>query len=125
MSRIVLDAGAFVALDRGDARMRARMIAAQKLGLDIVTTSPVVGQVWRNARQVMLARALLMTRIDPPDDAAARRAGTLLAATGTSDVIDALVIVMARDDDTIITSDPDDLRLLADAAGLDAAIVRP
>jgi predicted nucleic acid-binding protein len=124
MTRVVLDAGAFVALERGDVRMRARLIAARKLGADIVTTSPVVGQVWRSSRQVLLARALHATRIEAPDEVAARRAGDLLAKTRMKDVVDALVVGLARDGDTIVTSDVDDVRVLANAARVDATIVR-
>jgi predicted nucleic acid-binding protein len=124
MTRVVLDAGAFVALERGDVRMRARLIAARKLGADIVTTSPVVGQVWRSSRQVLLARALHATRIEAPDEVAARRAGDLLAKTRMKDVVDALVVGLARDGDTIVTSEVDDVRVLANAARVDATIVR-
>lgn len=124
MTRVVLDAGAFVALDKGDVRMRARLIAARKLGADIVTTSPVVGQVWRGARQALLSRVLQGTRIDAPDEVAARRAGELLAKARTRDVVDALVVGLARDGDTIITSDVEDVRTLAAAAHIEATIVR-
>ncbi|HTJ84673.1 MAG TPA: hypothetical protein VL400_23300, partial [Polyangiaceae bacterium] len=65
---MVLDAGAFVAFERGDVRMRARLAAARKLGLEIVTTAPVVGQVWRDGRrQALVATLLAATRVDAPD----------------------------------------------------------
>ena len=47
-----------------------------------------------------------------------RRAGALLARAGTSDVIDAAVVLLASDGDWILTSDPDDLEPLVEAAGL-------
>lgn len=123
MSRLVLDAGAFVAFERGDVRMRARLAAARKLGMEIVTTAPVVGQVWRDGRrQALVARLLAATRVDAPDEAAARAAGELLAATQSSDVVDALLAVLTREGDTLLTSDPADLRRLLDAAGVGAAI---
>jgi predicted nucleic acid-binding protein len=125
MSRLVLDAGAFVAFERGEQDVRARLKTGRELEVEVVTTAPVVAQVWRNRRQVLLSRLLAATRIDAPDDAAARRAGELLAKTKTRDVVDALVVGLARDNDTIVTSDPDDLRVLADAAGLTITIVRP
>lgn len=124
MSRLVLDAGAFVAFERGDARTRARLAAAREDGIGLTTTSPVVGQVWRNGRrQALLASLLAATQVDPPSEAAARRAGELLAKTKTRDVVDALVVCLARDGDRILTSDPGDLQMLLDAIGTNAAIL--
>ena len=56
------------------------------------------------------------TRSDGP-------AGELLGVTRTHDVIDAAVVLLASDGDRIATSDPDDLELLALAAGLEVEIV--
>lgn len=120
----MLDAGAFLAFDKGDARVRAYLAAARRLGVDLVTTSPVVAQVWRNGRrQALLARLLSATRVEPPDESAARRAGELLAKTRTADVVDAMVAGLARDDDRILTSDPDDLRALLTAARVHAVVI--
>lgn len=123
MSRLVLDAGAFVAFEKGDARVRARLAAARRLGLDVATTSPVVAQVWRGKRQALVARLMSATRIEAPQEAAARRAGELLAKTETSDVVDALVVGLARDGDSIVTSDPHDIRRLVRAAGTAATVL--
>jgi hypothetical protein len=60
--------------------------------------------------------------VDAPDESAARAAGELLAATRTSDVVDALLAVLTRDGDVLLTSDPADLRRLLGAAGVRAAI---
>jgi len=46
MSRLILDAGAFIAFEKGDAGVRSRLAAARRLGVEVATTSPVVGQVW-------------------------------------------------------------------------------
>ncbi len=123
MSRLILDAGAFVAFERGDEGVRARLAAARGLGMDLVTSSPVVAQVWRDGRkQALVARLVAATRVDAPGESAARSAGSLLAKTRTSDVVDALLAVLARDGDTILTSDPADLRRLLDAAGTRTAV---
>lgn len=125
MSRLVLDAGAFVAFERGDVATRARLAAARKLGMDLVTTAPVVAQVWRDGRrQALVARLVAATRVDAPDDTAARAAGELLATTRGTDVVDALLAVLTRGGDTLLTSDPDDLRPLLAAAGVRATIAR-
>jgi uncharacterized protein YaiI (UPF0178 family) len=124
MSRVVLDAGAFVAFERGDVRMRARLAATRRLGLELVTSSPVVGQVWRDGRrQALLARLIAATNVTAPTEPTARRAGELLAKTKTRDVVDALIVGCAGDGDTIVTSDPNDIELLVAAAGVKATVV--
>lgn len=119
MTRLVLDAGAFVAFERGDPTVRARLAAARRLNLDLVTTSPVVGQVWRSGRkQALVARLLAGTQVDAPDEARARRAGELLAKAKRSDVVDALLAGLARPGDAILTSDPGDIERLLAPAGM-------
>jgi predicted nucleic acid-binding protein len=124
MTRLILDAGAFVAFEKGDARIRARLTAARRLGLELATTSPVIGQVWRDGRrQVLLARLLAATNVDEPSDRSARRAGELLAKAKTRDVVDALLVGCARDGDAVLTSDPRDIETLLAIAGVRATIV--
>jgi len=124
MSRLVLDAGAFIAFERGDVRLRARLAAARRLGVELATTSPVIAQVWRDGRrQALTARLIAATRIDAPDKAAARRAGELLARAGTDDVVDALLVGIARNGDSVITSDPGDVKRLLAAAASRAAVL--
>jgi predicted nucleic acid-binding protein len=125
MSQLVLDAGALIAFERAAPAVRSYLAVARRHAFEVTTTSPVVGQVWRDGRrQASLARLLAAVRVDAPDESAARRAGSLLARTRTSDVVDALLVGLARTGDTILTSDPEDLQRLADVAGLDVAIVR-
>jgi hypothetical protein len=121
--KLVLDAGAFIAFERGDAAVAHRLSAARRENVGLVTTAPVVAQVWHSARQVILGRLLVATEIDAPNEATARRAGELLAKAKTRDVVDALVIGLARDGDLIVTSDPDDLRKLLVAARVNAALI--
>ena len=124
MSRLILDAGAFIAFEKGDASVRAWLAAARRLGIDIVTTSPVVGQVWRDGRrQALIAQLLAAVRVDAPDVAAAKRAGEILATAKTTDVVDAMLCGLARAGDTVITSDPADILALARAMRLRAAVV--
>lgn len=124
MSRLILDAGAFIAFEKGDVGVRARLAAARKLGMEVATTSPVVGQVWRDGRrQALLARLLSGTHVHAPDDTRARRAGEILAKTQSQDVVDALVATLARDGDAVLTSDPGDIRVLLAAANIRATVV--
>lgn len=124
MTRLVLDAGAFVAFEKGDAALRARLAAARRLGLELATTSPVLGQVWRDGRrQVLLARLILATNVEAPTEQDARRAGELLAKTRTRDVVDALLVGRVKDGDTVLTSDPRDIERLLATAGVRATVV--
>lgn len=125
MSALVLDAGALVAVDRGDRAMIARLRAAQRHGMDLRTNAMVVAQVWRDShgRQANLSQMLdaVDVRAISPQDG--RQAGALLGRTGTSDPIDATVVLLASPGDRIITSDPDDLTNLASRAGNRPVIV--
>jgi predicted nucleic acid-binding protein len=124
MTRLVLDAGAFVAFEKGDARVRAQLAAARRLGLELVTTSPVLGQIWRDGRrQVLLAQLISATNVDAPSDVTARRAGELLAKAKMRDVVDALLVGRVRHGDTVLTSDPHDIGALLEASGVRANLV--
>lgn len=113
---ITLDAGALIALDRGDKRLIALLTRALAQRLKIRVPSGVVGQAWRDGRvQVTLARFLRIDEVEisPLDEQLARACGELCGATDTSDIIDASVVILARQRrDHIITSDPHDIRRL-------------
>ncbi|MGH7921290.1 MAG: twitching motility protein PilT, partial [Candidatus Dormibacteraceae bacterium] len=79
--------------------------------------------VSRSPRQVQLRRFLRGCEVLAFSPAQAHRVGTLLAATGTSDVVDAHVALVGSGAQAAIwTSDPDHLRLLAGAADHPAAV---
>jgi hypothetical protein len=122
---LILDAGALVAVDRGNRAMIARLRAAQQHGLDLRSNAMVIAQVWRDrhGRQAGLAQMLraVDVRAVSPDDG--RRAGVLLGMTGTSDPVDATVVLLASPGDRIVTSDPQDLAALAEAAANRAVII--
>jgi hypothetical protein len=113
---ITLDTGALIALDRGDKRMIALLDQAVTHRRNFHIPSGVVGQSWRDGRtQVTLARFLRADEVEvvPLDGQLARSCGELCGVRGTSDVIDASVVILARErHDVIVTSDPDDLRRL-------------
>lgn len=119
MSALILDAGALVAVDRDDRAMVARLRAAQQHGLDLRSNAMVIAQVWRDphGRQVSLARLLHAVDVRSVTSQDGRNAGVLQAAAGTSDPIDATVVLLATPGDRILTSDPSDLTRLAEAAG--------
>jgi hypothetical protein len=109
---VVLDAGALIAVDRADRRV----IRLLELAEAIHVPAGALAQAWRNpARQVRLARVLASEGIvvHPLDAATARAVGQLCAATGTSDIVDASIVLVARIVDGVaVTSDSDDLRRL-------------
>ncbi len=90
------------------------------------TSGGVVAQVWRggSGQQVPMARLLDGTDVAPIDDRMGRRAGRLLTRSGQSDAIDAAVVCLAADGDDILTSDPGDLRALAQAAEIHVELVQ-
>jgi hypothetical protein len=123
--KLVLDAGALLALERNDRAMWRRFKGAQLAGQIAVTHGGVVGQAWRGRgpRQALLSKALDGIEIRPLDDALGRASGELLAASRSADVIDAAIVVLGEDGDHILTSDLDDLEPLAEAAGRHVELV--
>jgi predicted nucleic acid-binding protein len=117
---IVLDTGALIALERGDKRMIALVDRALAQGRDFRVPAGVLGQAWRNGRaHFTLARFLRSEEVEivPLDKQLARSCGELCGAAGSSDVIDASVVIVARERrDPIVTSDPSDVRRLDPAA---------
>jgi predicted nucleic acid-binding protein len=122
---LVLDAGAFVAAERGDRDVIALVKRERLAGRSPVTCGGVVAQVWRggHGRQAPLARLLAGVDIVPVDDSLGRRAGILLGRSGQSDAIDAAVVCLAADGDDILTSDPGDLIALAEAADIHVELI--
>jgi len=90
-----------------------------------VTSGGVGAQVWRGGRgrQAELTRLLAGVQVAAVDDQLGRRAGMLLARSGQSDAIDATVVCLAADGDDILTSDPGDLRALAEAAEIHVELI--
>ena len=126
MSALVLDAGAFVAVDRADRAMIARLRAAQRDGLELRTTGIVIAQVWRDpgGRQAILAQLLKSVDVRAVDQRLGRDAGVLLGRAGKQDAVDASVVAIAATGDRILTSDPNDIRPLVVATKRSILVVR-
>lgn len=111
---MIIDAGPLIADgERINSRLWALIKRATQRGVDVHTTHPVLAQVWRNpARQANLARLLRHIEHHPLDNGAA--VGQRLAASGTSDVVDAHLVVLAERLGTfVLTSDPADMTALS------------
>jgi predicted nucleic acid-binding protein len=120
---LVLDAGALIAFERGNAKMRALVREALDAGVRLVIPAGVLAQAWRGAARQAPLRALVKgpTSVVPAlDQVLAEAAGVLCGRAGTSDVIDASVVLLARRHRAVVvTSDSDDLRRLDPAVALE------
>lgn len=121
----VLDAGALIALDRGDRDVWALLAEVQRMGQRPVVPAPVVAQAWRGgARQARLAKVLSGAEMIVADEPVSRRAGELLGRAKTTDVLDALVALAAQDrpGHEVLTSDPEDIQHLLHTLGIQRTI---
>ena len=114
--RLVLNAGALIALERNDRRMWARLDVAAEASIEVVVPSGALAQVWRGtANQARLSQALKKARVGE-FDTLARAAGELCYAARSSDPIEAAVVLNAMGTTSVIvTSDPTDIRQLVRA----------
>ena len=122
MPGLTLDTGALIAFERNDRRLVALIVRSLERAHTLAVPAGVVGQVWRDGRrQARLARFLasIEVEVEPLDDQRARQAGQLCGVRGTSDVIDASVVLCAKArGHRIATSDPGDIRRLDPAAAV-------
>ncbi len=122
---MILDAGALIALERGDRAMWRRFKTSLLAASVPVTHGGIVGQAWRakGPRQAMLARALAAVDVCPLTERLGRDAGELLGRSRTVDVIDAALVLLADDGDEIVTSDPHDIVPLSKLVGRHVEII--
>ncbi len=116
MTAVVLDTGALIGFERNDRRIVAIIVRALEHHDPLLVPAGVVAQAWRDGtRQTRLARLLgsPLCEVLVLDDHQARAAGQICGVAGTTDVIDASVALAAHNHAArVLTSDPDDLRLL-------------
>lgn len=112
-SGLTLDAGALLAIERGDERVRALLRRAVEQGWELHVVAGVVAQTWRGGpRQALLARLLAAAEVTvPPLDAVmARAVGVQCGRSGHADIVDVHVALNAREQGhAVLTSDPDDI----------------
>ena len=125
MNAILYDAGALIAAERGDRAVWADHRARLEAGLVPIVPAPVLAQVSRSPRQAQLRRLLSGCDVANLDEPTAHAVGSLLARSGTADIVDGTVVVMAIERRApVVTGDPNDLSRLAEAAGTRLDIVR-
>jgi hypothetical protein len=122
---LILDAGAFVAVEGGDRDIVALVKRERLANRAPITHGGVVAQIWRGGagRQAEVARLLAGVDVKCLDDRLGKRAGVLLGRSGSADAIDSALVCLAVDGDDILTSDPTDLRGLAEAAGVHIELI--
>ena len=110
---VVLDAGALIAFEKNDRKVRTLFELAMAHGAAVYAPGGVVAQVWRDgSRQVRLARLLGsgLVHVQALDREEAQGTGALCGKSGTHDVVDASVMLLARRHGAaVITSDREDL----------------
>ena len=119
MRAIVYDTGALLAAERGNADFLALHDEVTRARIRPVVPVVVLAQAWRGGPQHQISRVLKGCDILPDDQRAGRAAGVACAASGTADVVDAIVIVTAvQNQAPVVTSDPGDLARIADDIGV-------
>ncbi len=114
MAGLTLDAGALIAYERGDERIREILAVAYARGLIPTIPAIALAEVWRgDPKDARVARLLKACSIESVDERVARAAGSLRRATPGAGTIDACIAIgVCRRHDAIATSDPDDMRVL-------------
>jgi hypothetical protein len=123
MAGITYDAGALIAAERNDRRLWALHRRALERGVVPTVPAGVLAQGWRGGPQAQMSRLLSGCRVEDFDEARARSAGTACGNAGTSDVVDAAVVIgAAARRDLVVTSDPGDLTQLGEALRVELRI---
>ena len=118
MSDVVYDVGALVAAERNDRRFWLGHRIRLEAGVVPIVPSPVVAQVSRSPRQAQLRRLLRGCEVLALDEPTAHAVGQLLGRSGTADIVDATVVVVAiAQQAEIVTADRNDISQLAASAG--------
>ncbi|MGH3999848.1 MAG: PIN domain-containing protein [Pseudonocardiaceae bacterium] len=114
MSGIVYDTGALLAAERRHRGVWALHEQSLVGGVRPIVPVVVLAQAWRGTPHANLSRLLRGCQVAPDTEELGKAAGVICGRTGTSDVIDALVVATAlRLHSLVVTSDPDDLQHLA------------
>jgi predicted nucleic acid-binding protein len=116
---IVYDTGALLAAERRNADFLALHDELTAARIRPVVPVVVLAQAWRGGPQHQISRVLKGCDVHPDDNRIGRAAGVACGASGTADVVDAIVVTTAvQYQAAVVTSDPDDLNHLADSIGV-------
>lgn len=119
MHTIVYDTGALLAAERRNPDFLALHDELTAAHIRPIVPVVVLAQAWRGGPQHQISRVLKGCDILPDDQRTGRAAGVACGASGTSDVVDAIVVATAvQHQAAVVTSDPDDLTHLANSLGV-------
>ncbi|HEY7146892.1 MAG TPA: PIN domain-containing protein [Streptosporangiaceae bacterium] len=125
MPGIVYDTGALLAAERRNPDFLALHDELTSARIRPVVPVVVLAQAWRGGPQHQISRVLKGCDILPDDQATGRAAGVACAASGTADVVDAIVVATAvRYQAPVVTSDPGDLSRIAGSIGVKLGFFR-
>jgi predicted nucleic acid-binding protein len=113
LAGVTLDTGALIAFERGDRSVMVHLKEARLRRIDLTVPVVVLAEAWRGgARSARTAMFLASCIVEPMHAPLARVAGEALARVKAT-VIDAIVMASAASrEDTVLTSDYDDLERL-------------
>ena len=96
---VVLDSGAFIALEKGDPIMTHLVERFSREATPLVTSAGVLAEIWRGGKgdQIPIVFLLRRTRVVDLTQAAARVLGLMLGTARSRDPIDAHVVLFARE----------------------------
>lgn len=114
MAGLTLDAGALIAYERADGRVRAILATAFARGVVPTVPAVAIAEVWRgDPKDARVARLLRSCSVEALDGRLARDAGALRRTVARAGAIDACIALgVQRRGDALATSDPDDMRRL-------------
>ncbi len=112
-------------MERRDRAFAAFLEAARRVSATIVIPATVIAEIWRSPPRHQSATLLRSPRGTAPlEDPAARAVGVLLGKSATTQITDAHVCIIAMDvrPSIIVTSDPEDISSLLEAANVSYSI---
>ena len=119
MRAIVYDTGALLAAERRNPDFLALHDELTSAHIRPIVPVVVLAQAWRGGPQHQISRVLKGCDIVPDDQRTGRAAGVACAASGTADVVDAIVVATAvQYHAPVVTSDSGDLALIAESVGV-------
>jgi hypothetical protein len=110
---LTLDAGALIAYERGQERIRKILAVSYERGLVPTIPAVAVAEVWRgDAKDARVARLLKASSIEILDERIARSREPATDDAGASTIDACIAVGVRRRGDAIATSDPGDMRAL-------------
>lgn len=119
VTAIVYDTGALLAAERRNPDFLALHDELTAARIRPIVPVVVLAQAWRGGPQHQVSRVLKACDIVADDERTGRAAGVACAASGSTDVVDTIVVATAvRHQAPVVTSERAGLSRIADAIGV-------